>query len=150
MTIARTSRYRTVPGGMRSGTSVRRALRGVWPPHRPKITVPPGAGIGLPAGLIPDIAVQIVREFNPVRIVLFGSRGRGDARPDSDVDLFVEMETRLDRFERSAAVGAIFDHRPWALDIVVYTPQETKRAIRNAGFLIDAIESEGRTLYARK
>jgi len=121
-----------------------------FPLRRPKITVPPGAGIGLPAGLIPDIAVQIVREFNPVRIVLFGSRARGDARPDSDVDLFVEMETRLDRFERSAAVGAIFDHRPWALDIVVYTPQETKRAIRHAGFLIDAIESEGRTLYARK
>ena len=117
--------------------------------RRTAIVVPVGAEIGLEPGLIEKVAQNIVRRFNPVRIVLFGSRARGDARVDSDIDLFVEMETPLDRFERSSAVGAIFKQRPWAMDIVVYTPQETKRAIRNAGFLIDAIEGEGRTLYAR-
>ncbi|MEK9163875.1 MAG: nucleotidyltransferase domain-containing protein, partial [Chloroflexota bacterium] len=32
---------------------------------------------------------RIVTQFDPVRIILFGSRARGAARPDSDVDLLV-------------------------------------------------------------
>ena len=136
-----------VPG--RKATNTKRIPFRRISAQRTAIVVPVGAEIGLEPGLLAKVAQNIVRRFNPVRIVLFGSRARGDARMDSDIDLFVEMETPLDRFERSSAVGAIFQQRPWAMDIVVYTPQETKRAIRNAGFLIDAIESEGRTLYVR-
>ncbi|MBM3496558.1 MAG: nucleotidyltransferase domain-containing protein [Armatimonadetes bacterium] len=31
----------------------------------------------------------LIREANPTRIILFGSHARGDAGPDSDVDLLV-------------------------------------------------------------
>lgn len=36
--------------------------------------------------LMAQMAQVIVREVEPVRIILFGSHARGEARPDSDVD----------------------------------------------------------------
>ena len=35
---------------------------------------------------------RLVDLYRPARITLFGSQARGDARPDSDVDLLVEMD----------------------------------------------------------
>ncbi len=43
--------------------------------------------------LLHQMVETIVREVSPKTIILFGSRARGDARPDSDVDfLIVETE----------------------------------------------------------
>ena len=41
------------------------------------------------AALLDQIVRTIVDEVDPEQVVLFGSRARGDARPDSDVDLLV-------------------------------------------------------------
>jgi predicted nucleotidyltransferase len=38
---------------------------------------------------------------NPLKIVLFGSRARGEAKPDSDLDLLVIEESDLPRYKRS-------------------------------------------------
>jgi uncharacterized protein len=35
---------------------------------------------------------MLVEKFNPSRVIMFGSRARGDARPDSDYDLLMESE----------------------------------------------------------
>ena len=40
---------------------------------------------------------RIVKRFQPKQVILFGSHARGDAGPDSDVDLLVVMD-----FEGSA------------------------------------------------
>ncbi len=40
---------------------------------------------------IPVMVERIVREFQPSRIILFGSYARGEAAADSDVDLLVVM-----------------------------------------------------------
>lgn len=42
---------------------------------------------------VEEIARRIVARFDPRRVILFGSRARGDQGAESDVDLFVEMET---------------------------------------------------------
>jgi predicted nucleotidyltransferase len=112
-------------------------------------SVSPAASVGLPDGLLAEIAGKIARRFKPRRVVLFGSRARGDARPDSDIDLFVELDRPRGRRDPAVEILGLFGLRPWSMDLIVYTPQEVKRAIRNAGFVIDDIEGEGKTLYER-
>ena len=34
---------------------------------------------------------RLVKQFDPDQIILFGSHARGDAGPDSDIDLLVVM-----------------------------------------------------------
>jgi len=38
---------------------------------------------------IAQMAHRIAEVAHPVKIILFGSRARGNARPDSDIDLWV-------------------------------------------------------------
>lgn len=49
---------------------------------------------------IQRVTDALVREFQPRRVILFGSRVYGTPRPDSDVDLLVEMA-----FEGSAVAS---------------------------------------------
>jgi len=97
--------------------------------------------------LIQYIAQTIVERCNPRRIVLFGSYARGDAGRDSDLDIFVEMETRRNPYERAIAIDSLFDMRDWPMDIIVYTPKEVERWTGRVGTMLHVIEQEGRVLY---
>jgi predicted nucleotidyltransferase len=96
---------------------------------------------------IDNITRTIVEAFHPRRIIMFGSRARGEARADSDLDLMVEMETSQPPAERIRMIDALFGLRRWPMDIIVYTPQEIEhqRGYRNS--LIHRIESEGKVLH---
>ena len=96
---------------------------------------------------IEEIVRKITEAFRPRRIVLFGSRARGDTRPDSDLDLMVEMETDDPPSERVRAIDALFGLRRWAMDLVVYTPQEVEQQRQYRNSLLPVIESEGKVLY---
>ena len=102
-----------------------------------------------PAELLQEVTRTIVERFHPRRIVLFGSHARGEAGPDSDLDLFVEMESSQPPPERAIAISAVFGLRPWPLDLVVYTPQEVARLKGRSGTLLSVIEKEGKVLYER-
>ncbi len=54
----------------------------------------------------------------PVKVILFGSRARGDASPDSDVDLAFVSDHDLR--EDLAMLGALLDgsNLPWKVDLV--------------------------------
>src|SRR6266446_4692796 len=91
--------------------------------------------------LINKVTSTIVDHFNPRRIILFGSHARGEAGPDSDLDLFIEMETDQPPPERAIAVSALFGLRKWPLDVVVYTPDEVRRLRDVKGTLLSTIES---------
>jgi uncharacterized protein len=94
-----------------------------------------------------QIVKSIVDAFQPRRILMFGSRARGDARPESDVDLMVEMETDLSPPRRAMAIDALFGLRGWAMDVLVYTPSEVELQRRYRNSLIRVIEAEGKVLY---
>jgi predicted nucleotidyltransferase len=98
---------------------------------------------------IEEIAATIVEKCNPVRIVMFGSHARGEAGEDSDLDLFVEMETDRRPPERAIEINALFGLREWPFDVIVYTPSEVERLRKVHGALLSTIEAEGEVLYER-
>ncbi len=99
--------------------------------------------------LLDHVTKTIVDRFHPNRIVVFGSHARGEAGPDSDLDLFIEMETARRPPERAIEVSEVFGLRPWPMDIVVYTPEEVRRLRAVKGSFLSMIEKEGKVLYER-
>jgi predicted nucleotidyltransferase len=81
--------------------------------------------------------------LRPQKIILFGSYAYGNPTPDSDVDLLVVMETKASRKERFLAVSRLLMPRPFAVDIIVRTPQEIETALKRNDFFIDEIMSQG-------
>ncbi|HRR87415.1 MAG TPA: nucleotidyltransferase domain-containing protein, partial [Phycisphaerae bacterium] len=56
----------------------------------------PGRGKSAPA-VLKEIIRHIVRVAHPERIILFGSAGRGEMGPNSDLDLLVIKRGKFDR-----------------------------------------------------
>jgi excisionase family DNA binding protein len=96
------------------------------------------------------IVGRIVRLVDPVRIVLFGSRGRESARADSDYDLLVVVDAVANRRAMRIAIRRSFEDLPVAADVVVATAEETDGRIpgRPAGVVYWALQ-EGRVIYHR-
>jgi predicted nucleotidyltransferase len=96
-----------------------------------------------------DAAVgRIVEAFHPKRIVVFGSVARGEAGPDSDLDLFIEMDSELRPLERGIEVRRVLHDVRFPMDIFVYTPAEVAHARTRFGNLMTYIDTEGKVLYA--
>lgn len=96
---------------------------------------------------IDQIVRKIAEELHPRRIVLFGSRARGEARPDSDVDLMIEHSTTLSPASRAAEVYRLLGLRKYGLDVLVYTPEEIREGRTRRYAFINVIEREGKVLY---
>src|SRR5712692_6745559 len=85
--------------------------------------------------LLNEIKRRILAASDPEQIILFGSHARGNAGPDSDIDLLVveegiEMPRRESIRLRSALRGLLVP-----IDVLVATPQQLER-YRNAIGLI--------------
>jgi uncharacterized protein len=102
-----------------------------------------------PAEVIPTMVERIVREFEPVQILLFGSQARGEARWDSDVDLLVVLPSAPDKHKAAVAIRRALRDIPVAKDIIVSTPDEIARYGDMVGRILRAALREGTVLYAR-
>ena len=83
------------------------------------------------------------------RVILFGSYARGEAGTNSDVDLLIVAESDQPRFKRSCALYQTLRPYPFAMDLLVYTPQEFEQARQLPLSFISTVVREGKTLYAR-
>jgi uncharacterized protein len=92
---------------------------------------------------------RIVARFHPKRIVIFGSVARGEAGPDSDLDLFIEMDSDVRPLERAIRVRELLADARWPMDVVVYTPEEVADARTRFGNLMTFIDAEGVVVYDR-
>jgi len=103
--------------------------------------------------LLQQMARVIVREVEPERIILFGSHARGEARPDSDVDLLVierEPFGKLRSRRREAALlWRALARFPVSKDILVYSQEEAAARKDSPSHLVAEALREGRVLYER-
>ncbi len=100
--------------------------------------------------LLDRIVRRIVDAVDPERIILFGSRAKGTARPDSDYDLLVLSNSEKPPRERNRDVRALFPRRSFSLDVFVYTPVEFEQRKTLVNHLCFYAHRDGRTIYERE
>ena len=90
---------------------------------------------------------RIVREFEPLQIILFGSQARGDADRDSDIDLLVVFAELADKRKTAVDIGCALSDVPVAKDILVSTPEELERSRTRIGSVLRYAQQEGKVLW---
>jgi predicted nucleotidyltransferase len=90
----------------------------------------------------------LIENYNPQRILLFGSLATGDVDEWSDVDLVIVKETSQRFLDRIREVLELL-HPRVGVDILVYTPEEFDRLTRERAFIQQEIVEKGRLLHER-
>jgi predicted nucleotidyltransferase len=98
---------------------------------------------------IDRIVKRIVNKFHPEKIILFGSQARGDAGPDSDIDLLVVMPVVGSIREKRLEVSLAVPHSPIPVDVIVTTPEDLAWRKDIVGTIEWPAMREGKVLYAR-
>lgn len=96
---------------------------------------------------LPEMVRRIVERFDPLRIILFGSWARGDARPDSDVDLLVVLSYVENKRQTTIRVGNALSDLPISKDIIVTTPNEITTRGNVIGSVLHPAIKEGKVIY---
>ncbi len=99
--------------------------------------------------LLHVIVRRIVETAQPEKVVLFGSRARGDAREDSDYDFLVIKDSTEPPHRREVHLYLALADVHVPIEVVVYTPEEVNdwREVPQA-FVTTALR-EGRVVYER-
>jgi predicted nucleotidyltransferase len=98
----------------------------------------------------PDAMVRRIAErFSPDKIILFGSCARGDAGPESDIDLLVLFTEVADPNKRAAELHTALLDFPRPTDIVVSTTARFERYRNVVNTVYWPANREGKILYER-
>jgi uncharacterized protein len=97
---------------------------------------------------IEALSSQIAREFEPERIILFGSYAYGTPAADSDVDLLVVLPFEGKGFRKSLEIlNRLNPH--FAIDLLARRPDDTSRRYAEGDPLIREALDRGKVLYER-
>jgi len=93
------------------------------------------------------LVASIVQAVNPLRIILFGSAARGQAGPDSDIDLLVVMPEGTHRRHTAQYLYRVIEGIGTPFELIVATPTDLERHGDNPSLVYHAALREGRTIY---
>src|SRR2546430_12216484 len=99
----------------------------------------------IPLAAIRRFARRIAERFQPDKIILFGSYAYGKPHNESDVDLLVIMRTR-NAIDQSIRIKTAFA-RPFSLDLIVRTPWQIERGLKDDNWFLREIIEKGKVLY---
>lgn len=102
------------------------------------------------ASALERILNVLVQEYDPLKVILFGSMAGGEIHEWSDIDLVIVKDTPK-RFLARLKEVALLCRAPVGVDYLVYTPQEFDRLASDEGnsFFQREILEKGRVLYER-
>ena len=99
------------------------------------------------AAAIRRLARQIVVQFQPDKVILFGSYAHGQPHADSDVDLLVVMPARNET-SQACRIRLAVDH-PFPLDLIVRTPENLRWRLEEGDWFLRDVVSRGTVLYEK-
>jgi predicted nucleotidyltransferase len=99
--------------------------------------------------IIEEIVERIKKEYQPEKIVLFGSYAYGEPHEDSDIDLFIIKDTDKRRIDRFVEVKKlVYDpNRKISVSPIVYTNQELRERLKIKDFFVSEVLEKGKVLY---
>jgi uncharacterized protein len=95
---------------------------------------------------IKSLCKQIVDNFQPEKVVLFGSHAYGTPTEDSDIDLLVVMPYTGNELEQMVKVRRRLKSK-YPLDVLVKTPAQLQIRNEMGDFFIKEIIENGTILY---
>ena len=104
--------------------------------------------------LLQQVVDALVKAVDPEKVILFGSRARGDDTTASDIDLFLQVETgrdtRMLAAESYKTIHRLRDRPPVGIDVVVKDTAFVERFGKSVGSVVRPALTEGKLLYARR
>jgi len=101
--------------------------------------------------LVAYIVEKIVHAVAPQRIILFGSRSRGQETDASDLDLLVIQDSGRPSRQVRRQIEHLLWGRRFAVDLIVATPQQVERNVADGNpFYTRHILDEGKVLNDRE
>ncbi len=102
----------------------------------------------IPITAIRRYARQIVEQFRPEKIVLFGSYAYGQPHADSDVDMLIVMPAS-NEINQGIRIRRTLE-APFPLDLIVRTPHKLRRRLEEGNWFLREVMEKGKTLYAKR
>jgi predicted nucleotidyltransferase len=103
------------------------------------------------SGLLQKMVDALLAAGQPQRIILFGSRARGDDRPDSDLDLLIVQAPQPggSRWQELRRLRQALRSFPVAKDLLLFRPAEFEYWRDSLNHIVGRAVREGRLLYER-
>ena len=99
--------------------------------------------------ILREIVRRIRKEVRPQKIILFGSRARGNPHRHSDYDILVVKRTKLSHYRRTIPIYSALSGLLVPVDVVMYTPFEIHDWSQVPQALITTAMREGKVLYEK-
>lgn len=96
---------------------------------------------------VKQIIDQLVKNYQPEKVILFGSFASGNTHKWSDIDLVAVKKTDKRFYDRIGEVSALIPHN-FPIDILVYTPEEFEQIADNY-FIKNEVLKKGKVVYER-
>jgi predicted nucleotidyltransferase len=100
------------------------------------------------ARTITQLARQVMRQFNPDRIILFGSYAYGTPTEDSDVDLLIVKAHRGPGYRIATKIRLDLDVK-FPLDLLVRSAAELRKGVSQHDWFVVEVLEKGIILHDR-
>ena len=89
-----------------------------------------------------EVIPVVQQSINPQKVLLFGSRARGNSNPDSDIDIIIVSDFFRDIHPLKRMTLVLKRIRfPKHIDVLCYTPEEFETIRKTSAIVMDAVNN---------